>query len=231
MTPFKLSDEHPWENELHGYILSDPEPMKSGFNEPIYANLSEDSCESAEEFLDNPDIFLLKKRGRCPKRKLSRRYGAPKTIPNLFLDHPEAHQRARSYSEEMQTTNFDDIESEGLESPLKADGESELSLIEPHDPNGSPNPHAEKSALVSRLPFETSDIEEPTSPHFDTPQGADHTKIKFDAIKLAETNQPPMPMDDFELHEDTPKGADPLKVTFSSPINFFNKSEDKYTNE
>ena len=100
-----------------------------------------------------------------------------------------------------------------------------MSIIEPHDPNGSPNPHAEKSSLVTVPPFEQTDIQEPESPHFDTPQATDHHKIKFDAIKLAETNQTPMPMDDFELHEDTPKGADPLKVTFSSPINFFNKSE------
>ena len=75
--------------------------MMTGFNEPIYTNLSEDSCESAEEFIEDPDIYLLKKLGRYQKRKLSKRYGAPKTIPNFYLDYPETHRKTRSYSEEL----------------------------------------------------------------------------------------------------------------------------------
>jgi hypothetical protein len=103
--------------ELHGYIASDPEPMLHPLDEPVYAPLTDDSDDSAAEFLASPDIYPVKKRFRNRHRRkhISLRKTAaaalvgleptrqrgPYNLPDFYLDYPEDALRTRSYSEDV----------------------------------------------------------------------------------------------------------------------------------
>ena len=54
----------PIDHEVQGYIASDPEHMSTRFDEPIFKTLTEASDDSAGEYVQEPEIYALKKRGR-----------------------------------------------------------------------------------------------------------------------------------------------------------------------
>jgi hypothetical protein len=59
------------DGDLNGYIASDPEPMLNPLDEPVFNTLTESSDDSAGEFLENPDFYILKKRGRRQRPRRS----------------------------------------------------------------------------------------------------------------------------------------------------------------
>ena len=86
------------DHEVHGYIASDPEPMLTRFDETIYKTLTEASDDSAGEYIQDPELYAIKKRGKLRRKpKISKTKATRVEMPS----RPGSSRRAISLHEEL----------------------------------------------------------------------------------------------------------------------------------